>query len=242
MATIHVGDGRQRRGRFGEQVAEPAYIVGQRTGSLFVRCPADTTPLHTGPLPAQLHGFDDGAIQMGDDLPAIPLAAHRRWCIRLGPGFFELPEQIVLRDAGGELADADTATGDEGVGHDHLFVGLVVGCRCHGSRQPPCGQGDNAQRQNQPSQVSGTAASTWHRPAIPKNVDVRVHNACLLMAGWQCDDCVTAPPPAATAGWGHLQAGRAARCPHRSGDSGSSPSPGFERTVRVRHVPPVSWS
>ena len=131
MATIHVGDGRQRRGRFGEQVAEPACIVGQRTGSLFVRCPADTTPLHTGPLPAQLHGFDDGAIQMGDDLPAIPLAAHRRWCIRLGPGFFELPEQIVLRDAGGELADADTATGDEGVGHDHLFVRLVVGLCLH---------------------------------------------------------------------------------------------------------------
>ena len=131
MATVKVSDGRQCGGRFRQQAAEPAFIVSQRAGGLCIRRPANTAALHTKALPAQLDGFDDGAIQMGDDLPAIALAAHRRWRIRLCPGLFELLQQVILRHAGGELADADATTGDDGVGHDHLFVGLVVGLCLH---------------------------------------------------------------------------------------------------------------
>ena len=149
MAAVHMGNGGHRPCRGWQQSLEPALILGQRCLGLLVGLPANAPPLDARTAALHLHRLDDIAVHMRHDLPAIALAAHR-WKVRVHPVLLQTAHGVFHRTAVPELADADTTTGQQAVGHQHLLMRLKArrslgryrchadACQQHGSQHRSC--------------------------------------------------------------------------------------------------------
>ena len=147
MAAVHMRNGGHRPCRGRQQPLEPALILGQRCLGLLVGLPANAPPLDARTAALHLHRLDDIAIHMRHDLPAITLAAHRRQ-IRTFPVLLQTTHGIFHRTAVPELADADSPTRQQAVGHQHLFVRLKAWRRMgrHRRHAEACQQHDSQHR------------------------------------------------------------------------------------------------